>query len=1092
MPSLRALLLLSVSLLLLLSAGLLAAPGFIDWRAAKPRLEAELSRALGREVAVDGDFSLYFLPRPWVKADGLRVANLPQGSEPELLRVASLEMRLALWPLLSGHFEVESLRLLRPVLLLERLGDGKGNWNGMSTGRLAEPDSAASVSLANVELYDGELVWRDHLAGREERLSSLDGRFSADSLRGPLAGDGHFTYQGESFSFDMALAAPDGRDQQALRLQLLLPEAAMAEVRLRGYFSADQEARRFDGRVALSAPDAAAIVNAVTGTKAAGLDLARELTARSAITWRPGEVSLEGLEVDIADSRLEGRAQLWPGGGKVFDVDLVARFLNLDPLLEPGRLEWPGLSLPPQLSGSLALEVERLLWRAQSLKEFELAAQLEEGILLIDHLGLSLPGGGAIAADGRLGLNERFQQFQGHLSAETPNLRAQLAWLGLNIDHLASDRLRRMAVQAAVEAGPGRLTLADLDMEVDRTKLSGQFDLNWTERPYLDLQLALDQLDLDSYLEPLNLQESGFFRQFDADLDLEAEDILIHGRHVRGLRLFGGLEQGLLQIDDLQIADLAGAGLALSGRVDTTAAEGLWLEDGRIGFDVADAGRFLRTFNRKTPPLLRHLGPVQAEGEVEASGKQARLRLKLSALEGEGDLGLELEAGDDGLSRISGQLDLRDIKLATLEKLLSEEDGERRERRLVLRFSGDGEELTHQSRLELADAFFELDGSLVAPASRTPELTGVLRLNHPQADRVAEFLLPEIASALSGELEMKAQLTATQDLLALDGLEGRAGELVFGGKVRRTAAPQEALALDVALGQVSGAAIAALFQEAVPAGSWRGDQSRWSRSPLDLRALEGPDLDLRLQIARLELAQGSLDDLALTLQRRQQAWRLERFEAAAGSGRIRAAGTATTDPAEGLSLAAQVSAEALPFWLLRPWLAPAAVTSGNWSTDVSARSAGLSVAGLVASLEGEGELEGSFTIGEVQPNGTTQTSLLPALLADLDVRQLWFAGQLAAEEGRIKTDDLQLVGKDRRLLAAGVLANLPLRRADLELLLFEQESREPLKEMEVSGHLGSLRLRSRQGINGSAAPSLREQSLPDAAVSDAAALPHGP
>ena len=100
MPRLRALLLLSVSLLLLLSAGLLAAPGFIDWRAAKPRLEADLSRALGREVAVDGDFSLYFLPRPWVKADGLRVANLPQGSEPEFLRVASLEMRLALWPLL--------------------------------------------------------------------------------------------------------------------------------------------------------------------------------------------------------------------------------------------------------------------------------------------------------------------------------------------------------------------------------------------------------------------------------------------------------------------------------------------------------------------------------------------------------------------------------------------------------------------------------------------------------------------------------------------------------------------------------------------------------------------------------------------------------------------------------------------------------------------------------------------------------------------------------------------------------------------------------------------------------------------------------
>src|SRR5699024_11198264 len=135
--------------------------------------------------AVDGDLSLHFLPRPWVTAEGLRIANRAEGSEPGLLRVAGLEMRVALWPLLSGRFEVESLRLMRPALLLEHLADGSGNWSGMATaGLLGTPARAGSVRLTSVEIRDGELVWRDHVAGREERLRGLDAQLSAERLRG--------------------------------------------------------------------------------------------------------------------------------------------------------------------------------------------------------------------------------------------------------------------------------------------------------------------------------------------------------------------------------------------------------------------------------------------------------------------------------------------------------------------------------------------------------------------------------------------------------------------------------------------------------------------------------------------------------------------------------------------------------------------------------------------------------------------------------------------------------------------------------------------------------------------------------------------
>ena len=163
MPRFRTLLLLALTLLALLHAGLLAAPDR-GLAAAKPRLEAELSHTLGRAVALDGDFSLHFLPRPWLMAEGVRVANRPEGSEPELLRVARLEMRLALWPLLSGNFEVESLRLQRPVLLLERLADDRGNWDGMATRELmSSPSRAGAISLSmsrcSTVSWSGAIIW---------------------------------------------------------------------------------------------------------------------------------------------------------------------------------------------------------------------------------------------------------------------------------------------------------------------------------------------------------------------------------------------------------------------------------------------------------------------------------------------------------------------------------------------------------------------------------------------------------------------------------------------------------------------------------------------------------------------------------------------------------------------------------------------------------------------------------------------------------------------------------------------------------------------------------------------------------------------
>ena len=68
------------------------------------------------------------MPTPTVKASDLRIANAPGGAAPDLARIKSLDLKLALGPLLGGEFAVTSLEIVEPVVELQRFADGRPNW----------------------------------------------------------------------------------------------------------------------------------------------------------------------------------------------------------------------------------------------------------------------------------------------------------------------------------------------------------------------------------------------------------------------------------------------------------------------------------------------------------------------------------------------------------------------------------------------------------------------------------------------------------------------------------------------------------------------------------------------------------------------------------------------------------------------------------------------------------------------------------------------------------------------------------------------------------------------------------------------------
>src|SRR5579864_936519 len=105
----------------------IALPFFIDANLFRPRLESELSGALGRQVKV-GNLSLSLLSGG-VTANDISIADDPSFGSAPFVKANSLKVGVQLIPLIfSKSLEVTDLTLNQPEINLVRSQDGE-RWN---------------------------------------------------------------------------------------------------------------------------------------------------------------------------------------------------------------------------------------------------------------------------------------------------------------------------------------------------------------------------------------------------------------------------------------------------------------------------------------------------------------------------------------------------------------------------------------------------------------------------------------------------------------------------------------------------------------------------------------------------------------------------------------------------------------------------------------------------------------------------------------------------------------------------------------------------------------------------------------------------
>jgi len=206
----------SLILLLLLVLALLAAPFFIDANHYKGLMIEKAEQATGRGVEIGGLHASFF---PWVgvRLDDVHIANRQGFSNEDFLQVKSLDMRLALLPLLSKQVEIKRFVLDSPKLLLEHDASGAGNWEDLlsATKEKVPADGAGKVqtsasagggasmvalSAKSLRMLNGEVHYRDIRSGSDVTLSDFGIEVDGVQLEQPVHVQASGKLSGDTFS----------------------------------------------------------------------------------------------------------------------------------------------------------------------------------------------------------------------------------------------------------------------------------------------------------------------------------------------------------------------------------------------------------------------------------------------------------------------------------------------------------------------------------------------------------------------------------------------------------------------------------------------------------------------------------------------------------------------------------------------------------------------------------------------------------------------------------------------------------------------------------------------------------------------------
>ncbi len=644
----------------LLVAALVAAPFFIDVNAYKPLIVSQVKTATGRDLVLDGPISLSLLPTPTVTVGSVKFFNAAGSKNPNMVEVKSVTVKPSLLGLLMGKIEVGEVTLVEPKIVLEINAEGKPNWEfapsvAEAKPAAAKPSSPRPLSLGRLTIDNGTLIFSDSKAGLSVVAEKANFSASVGSLDGPYSLAGGATVNGAPLNLDLAVGLKGATGHSAdVTLQ-----AGGGELGFKGTLSELGPAARVVGVVSITAEQLTTFIGTLvklTGQPEPPLPplLAGKFMFDGGIDVSQTAVAARDFKMALGQDSGSGSLSVTLKPALALDGKLKVPKLDLDRWLAAlARPAAPAVATPPampaarpttapatsgipaNLTAKLAIDFAEIVYNKKPIRDVAVELEARGGAVAVPKLTATLPGDMTLQARSTMSGDPSRPAVSGDFSLLGPKLRETLAWLDVNVSDVPAAKLTRLSMKGKMSSTGGNVAVSDAVFELDDLKGSGGIAVTFGVPLSIVTNLAIDTVDLDSYIAPAGQKPASGASTFAATpattpavagpsvgLKAKIARLIYKKETIGGIDVDVALQGSTLRLTDVKVANLLGARLAVRGTVagyDTAQPQ----PDIAFNFEAPDASRLLK-FAGATAPA--GLGAASASGAIAGSLEQLALR----------------------------------------------------------------------------------------------------------------------------------------------------------------------------------------------------------------------------------------------------------------------------------------------------------------------------------------------------------------------------------------------------------------------------------------------------------------------------------
>jgi len=383
----------------------------------KNKIEKMVEEATGREMLIEGDLHLGLSLIPTVAVDGVSFGNAAWGTQPQMATVKSIEVKVALLPLLSGDILVERLILIEPDIFIETDADGRGNWvfGEDLPEQAAGPEAEAAapglpaVGVQEIEISEGQFRYRAGDTGQTTTLviDRLSAR--AEDTNSPLKLDLVVAYNGHAISASATLGALRSLlANQAYPLQATV-DTAGARITIDGELGLPMEGKGLALDIAMKT-DSLGTLSGLAGTELPPLgpiEVSAQLADSDAgyqlkgLKARVGKTDVSGrLAAVLTGERPRVEAQLTSTNIDLADFTTAASGAAVPEKDDKTQKEKRVFSADPlpldglrSLDADVTLRADRITVQGLPLQNVDLKLALDGGRLLLKTAKAQVAGG---------------------------------------------------------------------------------------------------------------------------------------------------------------------------------------------------------------------------------------------------------------------------------------------------------------------------------------------------------------------------------------------------------------------------------------------------------------------------------------------------------------------------------------------------------------------------------------------------------------------------------------------------------------------------------------------------------------------------